>query len=182
MRWYALLPIDKRGRQQIFCAAAIQFCLSIKCLFDLTLRQSLGLVERLLRLAQLDWKVPDFSTVSRRQKALNVQLPYRASTGALELLAQTPPEEPLASGSADGAYDSRAYHEVIAQRGAQAMIPPRQNGKPRKQTFVGGECAQRRAQGLCSAGIGRHGFRCLIKKIMNPEICQSDPSLHGSNL
>lgn len=45
----------------------LQFCMSIKCLFDLALRQCLEVVESLLRLAGLDWKVPDFSTVCRRQ-------------------------------------------------------------------------------------------------------------------
>ncbi len=79
----------KRGRQRIFSEAAIPFCLSIKCLFGLALRQSLGLVESVLRLAGLDWSVPDFSTVCRRQKTLQVQLPYRASTTALDLLVDS---------------------------------------------------------------------------------------------
>jgi hypothetical protein len=73
MQWYAPAS-GKRGRQQLFSDAAIQFCLSIKCLFGLALRQSLGLVQSLLRLAHLDWTVPDFSTISRRQKTLAVQL------------------------------------------------------------------------------------------------------------
>ena len=85
MQWYAPAS-GKRGRQRVFSDAAIQFCLSIKCLFGLALRQSLGWVESLLRMSGLDWKVPDFSTVSRRQKTLRVQLPYRASTTALDLL------------------------------------------------------------------------------------------------
>ena len=47
MQWYA--PANgRRGRQRVFSDAAIQFCLSIKCLFGLALRQSLGLVESLL--------------------------------------------------------------------------------------------------------------------------------------
>ncbi|MDP3344872.1 MAG: transposase, partial [Hydrogenophaga sp.] len=71
MQWYAPAS-GKRGRQRIFSEAAIQFCLSIKCLFNLALRQSLGLVESLLRLAGLNWSVPDFSTVCRRQKTLRV--------------------------------------------------------------------------------------------------------------
>jgi hypothetical protein len=39
-----------------------------------------------LKLAELDWSVPDFSTLSRRQKGLNVVITYRPSTGALRLL------------------------------------------------------------------------------------------------
>jgi hypothetical protein len=74
MQWYGPAS-GRRGRQHIFTDAAIQFCRSIKCLFGLALRQSLGWVERLLRMSGLDWKVPDFSTVSRRQKTLQVQWP-----------------------------------------------------------------------------------------------------------
>ncbi len=88
MQWCAPAS-GKRGRQHIFSDAAIQFCLSIKCLFGLALRQSLGLVESLLRLAGLDWRVPDFSTVCQRQKNLRVQLPYRAATCALDLLVDS---------------------------------------------------------------------------------------------
>ena len=43
MQWYAPAS-GKRGRQQTFTDTAIQFCLSIKCLFGLALRQSLGLI------------------------------------------------------------------------------------------------------------------------------------------
>lgn len=197
MQWYAPAS-GKRGRQRVFCDAAIQFCLSIKCLFGLALRQSLGLVQSLLRMAGLDWRVPDFSTVSRRQKSLQVQLAWRASNSALdllvdstgikflgegewkrkkhgaeyrrqwrkvhlgidantleiraievtdnsvgdapmlpELLSQIPPDEALASVSADGAYDTKACHAVIVQRGAQAVIPPRKNAQPWKETLVG---------------------------------------------
>lgn len=88
MQWYATVS-GKRGRQRTFSDAAIQFCLSIKCLFGLALRQSLGLVESLLRLAGLDWRVPDFSTVCRRQKDLSVKQPYRPSTTALDLLVDS---------------------------------------------------------------------------------------------
>ena len=34
----------------------------------------------------LDWSVPDFSTLSRRQKFLKVNIPYRGSPGPLHLL------------------------------------------------------------------------------------------------
>ena len=88
MQWYAPAS-GKRGRQQTFTDAAIQFCLSIKCLFGLALRQSLGLIQSLLRLAGLNWRVPDFSTISRRQRTLQVQLPYQRSATALDLLVDS---------------------------------------------------------------------------------------------
>ena len=63
----------------------------MQVLFGLPLRQATGFVQSLLRLAGLDWAgrtglgrtgpAPDFSTLCRRQKTLNVNLPYRGSTG-----------------------------------------------------------------------------------------------------
>ena len=44
------------------------------------------MVTSLLKLAGLDWPVPDFSTLCRRQKTLAVQVPYRRADGPLNLL------------------------------------------------------------------------------------------------
>jgi hypothetical protein len=85
MRRLALLT-GKNGRNPTFSDAAIQFCLTIKGLFGLPLRQTIGMVESLIQLSGLDWPVPDFSTLSRRQKAIEVSIPYRPQTGALHLL------------------------------------------------------------------------------------------------
>lgn len=79
-------PTGRRGRQQTYSDAAIQTCLSMKVLFGMALRQTTGFVESLLRLVGLDWSVPDFSTLSRRQKTLAVNIPYRGSKGPLHLL------------------------------------------------------------------------------------------------
>ena len=88
MQWLAP-PTGKRGRCQKFSDAVIQFCLTIKCLLGQPLRQTLGLVQSLLRMAGLPWPVPDYSTVCRRQKSLNVQVHYRASEKGLHLLADS---------------------------------------------------------------------------------------------
>ena len=61
MQWFAA-PTGQRGRHPTFSDAAIQFCLSIKCLLGLALRQALGFVQSLLRLVGLEWPVPDYST------------------------------------------------------------------------------------------------------------------------
>ncbi|ABO59089.1 IS5-like element ISBvi6 family transposase [Burkholderia vietnamiensis] len=189
MQWLAAAS-GRRGRQQRYSDAAIQFCLSVKYLFNLALRQALGLVESLLKLAGLDWPVPDFSTVCRRQRNLQAQLSYQPRHGGLdllvdstgvkflgegewktqkhgadyrrqwrkvhlavdantleirgievtsnavgdapmlpELLKQIPADEPIASVSGDGAYDTKLCHAAIAARGAQAIIPPRRNAQ-----------------------------------------------------
>lgn len=85
MPWRAYAT-DKRGRQPEFSDAAIQVCLTTKVLISMPLRQTTGFVESLLRLGGLDWKVPDFSTLCRRQKTLNVSSPYRGGSGPFHLL------------------------------------------------------------------------------------------------
>lgn len=88
MAWLA--PREGRpGRPSVFSDAAIQFCLSVKVLFKLPLRQTAGMVASLLRLAGLDWPVPDFSTLCRRQRTLAVQIPYRRIDGPLNLLVDS---------------------------------------------------------------------------------------------
>ena len=197
MTWEAA-PTGKRGRQPAHGDAAIQTCLTMKVLFGMALRQTTGFVESLLRLIGLDWAVPDFSTLSRRQKTLKVNIPYRGSDGPLhllvdstgikvegegewnarkhggskrrvwrkihigideksleiraaefttsdvgdppmlpELLDQIPPEQKIASVTADGAFDTRKCHDAIAARGAAAIIPPRRNAKPWKPDTPG---------------------------------------------
>ena len=88
MTWEAA-PTGKRGRQPDYSDAAIQTCLTMKVLFGMALRQTTGFVESLLRLIGLDWAVPDFSTLSRRQKTLKVNIPYRGSDGPLHLLVDS---------------------------------------------------------------------------------------------
>ena len=80
------VPTGRRGRQQTYSYARIQTCFTLKVLFEMTLRQTTGFVESLLRLVGLNWTVLDFSTLSRREKTLAVNIPYRGSKGPLLLL------------------------------------------------------------------------------------------------
>jgi hypothetical protein len=73
----------------VFSDAAIQFCLTIKVLFKLPLRQTTGMVASLLKMVDLDWAVPDYTTLCRRQKTLAVQIPYRRADGPLNLLVDS---------------------------------------------------------------------------------------------
>jgi len=86
MQWLAA-PSGKRGRRHTFSDAAIQFCLTIKCLFGLPLRQASGLVQSLWRMVCLLWTAPDYSSECRRQKSLDVRVHYRATTQGLHMLA-----------------------------------------------------------------------------------------------
>lgn len=85
-----LAPLDgKPGRPAVLSDAAIQFCLTIKVLFKLPLRQTTAMVASLLKMADLDWTVPDCTTLCRRQKTLAVQIPYRRVDGPLNLLVDS---------------------------------------------------------------------------------------------
>ena len=71
MSWLAAAS-GKRGRSPKLSDAVSQFCLTIKNLFGLALRQASGFVQSLLALFGLRWPVPDFSTLCRRQHHLDV--------------------------------------------------------------------------------------------------------------
>ena len=204
---WAAKPTGKRGRQPVYSDAALQACLTMKVLFGMALRQTTGFVESLLRLVGLDWDVPDFSTLSRRQKTLAVNIPHRGAQGPLhllidstgikvegegewnarkhggakrrvwrkvhfginektleiravevtsndvgdapmlpELLVQIPADHDIASVTADGAYDTRKSHDAIADRGAAAIISPREHAKPCKTVTALHSCGARSRQ------------------------------------
>ena len=62
------------GEEQ-YPALIIEFCLTIQCVYRLPLRQTVGFIEDLLALmGYADLPVPDYSTLSRRQGSLEVQV------------------------------------------------------------------------------------------------------------
>ena len=54
-----------------------------------------------------------------------------------DLLQQIPADQEIGSATADGACDTRKCHDAIADRGANAVIPPRKNARLWKPTSVG---------------------------------------------
>ena len=81
-QWYAL-SIGKHGRNQTYSDAAIQCCLMIKSLFRLSLRMVTGFVQSLIKLCGLDWTAPDYSTICRRQKHIDIAISYQKSRDGL---------------------------------------------------------------------------------------------------
>ncbi|WP_151837437.1 MULTISPECIES: IS5 family transposase [Acinetobacter] len=193
-QWYAQ-PKGKHGRNQTYSNTAIQCCLMIKSLFHLSLRMVTGFVQSLIHLCRLDWTAPDYSTICRRQKHIDIAINYQKSSNGLQLLVdstglkflgegewkrkkhqpeyrrqwrklhigidaetlqirsiqlttnnvsdsqvlgdlldQIPQDEQIDSVYTDGAYDTKQCHQVIADRQAHAVIPPRKNAKPWKDT------------------------------------------------
>lgn len=85
MEWISA-PCGRPGRPAHFSDGATELCLTLKALFHLPLRQATGVVASLLKLAGLDWPVPDYTTLCRRQKTLPVTLGGRSGSGGPHLL------------------------------------------------------------------------------------------------
>ncbi|WP_374527263.1 IS5 family transposase [Acinetobacter sp.] len=195
-QWYAQSK-SKHGRNQTYSDAAIQCCLMIKSLFRLSLRMVTGFVKSLIKLCGLDWTAPDYSTICRRQRRIDLVIGYQKSSDGLHLLVdstglkflgegewkrkkhqpeyrrqwrklhigidaetlqirsvqlttnnvsdsqvlgdllnQIPLDEQIDSVYTDGAYDTKQCRQVIADRQAHAVIPPRKNARPWKDTKV----------------------------------------------
>ncbi|RJO29993.1 IS5 family transposase [Acinetobacter baumannii] len=187
-QWYAPSK-GKQGRNQTYSDAAIQCCLMIKSLFRLSLRMVTGFVQSLIKLCGLNWIAPDYTTLCRRQKHIDIVISYQKSSDGLhllmdstgmkflgegewkrkkhgpeyrrqwrklhigidaktlqiravqlttnnvsdsqvlgDLLNQIPQDERIDSVYTDGAYDTKQCRQVIADRQAHAVIPPRKNG------------------------------------------------------
>jgi hypothetical protein len=114
----------KRGRSPRFSDETIQFCLTIKCLFNLPLRQVMGMTQSLLQLAGPDWQVRDYSTLSRRQKTLRVAIEVVPTTTVRHLLVDSTGIKMLG----EGEWKTRKHGADYLPNGTRsilALIPPR---------------------------------------------------------
>ena len=104
------------GRPPVFSDAAVQFCLMVKVLLGLPLRQTTGMVASILKLANLDWPIPDFSTLSRRQGKITVQITNRRGPRPLNLLVDSTGIKFLGDGEwqarKHGTHRRRQYRKV----------------------------------------------------------------------
>ncbi len=87
--WHSNEREGQAGAPTRYSDQAIQIMLTLKVLFQQGLRQVRGLTRSLMRLLVLDWMVPCFSTVSRRQATLAVQIPVRRRGEPLHLLVDS---------------------------------------------------------------------------------------------
>lgn len=80
----------QRGRPQSYCDAVIQMLLALKSVYRLPLRALQGFAMSLRHLALPVLPVPNYSTLSRRAKALRVTLPVLRKAGeAVHLLVDS---------------------------------------------------------------------------------------------
>ena len=86
--WHSQGP-TQRGAQFFYSDLAIETTLTLRKLFDLGLRQSQGLVTSLFALMRVDLKAPSYSTLSRRQAELKIELPVRSKEEPIHLVVDS---------------------------------------------------------------------------------------------
>jgi hypothetical protein len=82
-------PRTTPGGQPRYSSLAINTALTMRMVFGLALRQTEGLIGSIIGLLGLDLAVPDYSTLSRRAKTLEVPRLRRAGAGPLHLLVDS---------------------------------------------------------------------------------------------
>jgi len=121
MDWHA--PVrGKRGRAEKFSDAAIQFCLMVKNLFGLALRQSTG---RWQPVKVVGPRFPDYTTLCCRQKRLQVCISYRPNPNDLHLLVDSTGVKMLGEGEwktkKHGAEYRRQWRKVHLEIDAETL-------------------------------------------------------------
>ena len=79
----------KRGAPQTYTEIAIKCMASLGEIYHLPLRQTQGLMQSICTMMKLDLAVPDYSTLCRRRKELNIALPRRQQGEALHLVVDS---------------------------------------------------------------------------------------------
>ena len=67
-------PGPRGGRPRIYADTAIECALVVRAVFHLSLRATQGFLESVVELMGVDLPVPDYTTVSRRQAGLTLEL------------------------------------------------------------------------------------------------------------
>ncbi|WP_299986039.1 IS5 family transposase [uncultured Ruegeria sp.] len=78
-----------RGGQPRYSDLAIEICLTLRVVFRLALRQTQGFMRSIAKLMGMEFLVPDFSTLSRRGKALKLVQNRRAASRPTTLIVDS---------------------------------------------------------------------------------------------
>jgi len=84
--WHSPEETGKRGRPKKYTDVAILCSLTLKSVFQLPLRATKGLIASLIAMLDLPIDAPDYSTLSRRQNDLEINIKQQASKGPIDLV------------------------------------------------------------------------------------------------
>lgn len=80
------VPASQRpGAQPVYSDLAIEAVLTVRLMYDLALRQTEGFLRSISNLLELDLRIPDHTTMSRRSRSLDVKLSSSVNTGPLHI-------------------------------------------------------------------------------------------------
>ncbi|MGI9294042.1 MAG: transposase [Pseudomonadales bacterium] len=77
---------QKSGGQFVYSDHAINAGLTVRLVYGLALRQTEGFLLSVSTLLDLDLRIPDNTTLSRRSKDLDVRIPVSANDGSLHII------------------------------------------------------------------------------------------------
>ena len=87
--WRHEAGVGGRGRPRVYTDTAIECALLVKAVFHLSLRATQGFLESVVKLMDVALPVPGYSTVSRRQDALEVGLAIAPGAQARHVVVDT---------------------------------------------------------------------------------------------
>ena len=88
--WYASeVTAPKRGRKELYGDAAIVLSLTLQAVYHLPYRQTEGFLRSVFQMMGILVKVPDYSTVNRRAKSVDVPLEARQCRGNIHVVVDS---------------------------------------------------------------------------------------------
>lgn len=88
--WYSTQAVaPKRGRREIYSDAAIVLSLTLQTVYHLPYRQTEGFLRSVFQMMGITVTVPDYSTVNRRAKSVEVPLEARTCRGSVHVVVDS---------------------------------------------------------------------------------------------
>jgi len=88
-KWYESTISKGRGRPPFYSDVAIMCGLTLRSIYHLTLRATEGFVTSLIELLKLPLKMPDYTTLCKRQKTLKLELTKSCRTGPVHIVVDS---------------------------------------------------------------------------------------------
>lgn len=90
-KWHEVKQTNGPGRPPLYSDTAITCALTIRAIFNLTLRATEGFVSSLITLMDLGLSTPDYTTLCKRQKELEIELTTgnQNKTGPLDIVVDS---------------------------------------------------------------------------------------------
>jgi Transposase DDE domain. len=79
----------KRGAPHTYTDTAIGCMMTLKAVYKLTLRSAEGLMQSVVEMLGVELPVPDYSTLSRRGRSLEVRLPRQGKSEAIHIVVDS---------------------------------------------------------------------------------------------